>query len=117
MVAEELQQFVIDVLHESKALDITCINVSHLTSITNYMVICCGSSSRHVSSLVNHVVEKAKQHNVSPLGTEGQEQGEWALIDLGSVVVHIMQASVREFYALEKLWQAPASSVASTQNQ
>lgn len=105
MIAEQLQQFVTDVLAEAKALNITCLKVSQLTSITDYMIICCGSSSRHVSSLARQVLEKAKENSVVALGMEGLEQGEWALLDLGDVVVHIMQPNVREFYALEKLWQ------------
>ena len=105
-----LQQIVVKALEDLKAQEIVTLKVSHLTSITDYMVICSGSSNRHVNSLATQVLEKTKEQGFLPLGVEGQEQGEWALIDLGEVVVHIMQPKIREFYALEKLWGEPSSA-------
>jgi ribosome-associated protein len=117
MLAEQLQRIIMDALQEFKALDITSIKVSHLTSITDYMIICSGSSNRHVSSLANNVIERAKENGVLALGVEGQEQGEWALIDLADVVIHVMQPKVREFYALEKLWLEPATTISNSSTQ
>lgn len=104
MHAESLKKLVVGALEDLKALDLIVLDVKLQTHITDYMIICSGSSNRHVSSLADSVIEKAKQQNVYILGIEGKEQGEWTLIDLGDVVVHIMQPHIRNFYALEKLW-------------
>jgi ribosome-associated protein len=104
----ELTQLVVDSLDDMKAVDLRVIDVRGKTSITDVMVIATGTSNRHVKSLANNVVEKAKDNGVRPLGLEGLEHGEWALIDLGDVVVHVMQAQVRDFYQLEKLWETEA---------
>lgn len=104
MQSKQLLQLIIDTLEDLKADNIVTLEVSKLTSITDYMLICSANSKRHVISLADRIVEKAKEHKVSPLGSEGKEQGEWALIDLGDVIVHIMLPETREFYALEKIW-------------
>lgn len=100
-----LQELVIHTLEEGKGIDIVKLDVRQLTSITDYMIICSGNSNRHVKALTNHVIENAKKQGHQPLGCEGESEGEWILIDLDSVVVHIMQPTIREFYKLEKLWQ------------
>lgn len=110
MEVEQLTQLVIDALDDLKAVDIRVLDVRDKTSITDVMVVATGTSNRHVSSLADNVVEKAKQVGVPPLGTEGENIGEWVLIDLGDVVVHIMQAEVRDFYQLEKLWETEEAS-------
>lgn len=110
MQAEQLVQVVIAALEELKGQDILTIDVRDKTSITDFMVIATGSSSRHVKSLADTVLEKTKAQGVRPIGSEGLESGEWGLIDLGNVVVHVMQAATRQFYDLERLWQGAEQS-------
>jgi ribosome-associated protein len=110
MQAEQLLQVVIAALEELKGQDIVTIDVRGKTSITDFMVIATGSSSRHVKSLADTVLEKTKEQGVRPIGSEGLDSGEWGLIDLGNVVVHVMQAATRQFYDLERLWQGAEQS-------
>ena len=99
MQSEELTQLVTIALDDLKAVDVRVLDVRSITSITDVMVIASGTSNRHVRSLAQKVVEKAKAAGVTPLGTEGESEGEWVLIDLGDVVVHVMLPRVRDFSA------------------
>lgn len=106
--SEEIKQLAIESLEDLKAVDIKTIDVRGVTELMDYMIIASGTSSRHVHSLINRVVEDAKASGVMPLGQEGKETGEWLLVDLCDVVVHVMLPETREFYDLERLWeQAP----------
>jgi ribosome-associated protein len=109
---EALKKLVVEALENIKGGDIRILDVRDRTSITDVMVIATGNSNRQVKALVDSVIEKSKKAGVQVLGTEGTEAGEWALVDLGDVVVHIMQPSVRDFYNLEKLWgdESPSNS-------
>ncbi len=94
-------------LEDLKAIDIKVLHVSKLTSITDHIIICSGTSNRHVNSIANNVVSKAKAQGIMPLGLHGQREGEWVLVDLNDVIVHIMLPDVRAFYNLETLWSTP----------
>ena len=109
MQEDELKQLVITAIEDLKGEDIRELDVKGKTSVTDIMIIASGTSSRHVKSIANNVVIEAKQAGVKPLGVEGEEQGEWVLVDLGDIVVHVMQPHIREFYDLEKLWDFDAS--------
>lgn len=104
MAANKLLKTVIDAIEDLKGQDVKTMDVRRLTSITDYMVVASGNSDRHVKAIADHVIEQAKSIQVRPLGVEGREQAEWVLIDLGDVVVHVMQPAVREFYQIERLW-------------
>lgn len=105
-------------LDDGKAEDIKSVDVRKLTSIADYMVIATGRSSRQVKGLADRVLEAARALHLKPLGVEGEQTAEWVLIDFGDVIVHVMQPEPRQFYQLEKLWEAPkrarAAAAAST---
>ena len=101
---DALREFVVDVLEDRKGRDIVTLEVAKFTDITDFMIIVSGTSGRHVKALVDWVVESAKAQDNPPLGVEGRESYEWVLVDLGDVVVHVMQVETREFYDLERLW-------------
>ncbi len=97
-----------EALDDGKAVDISTLDVRELTIITDFMVIASGRSNRQVKALLERVVEAARAVGAEVLGIEGARQGEWVLVDLGGVVIHIMRPEAREFYQLEKLWGARA---------
>ena len=104
MQVGELRDLVVNALENMKALDIQVIDVQGKTAITDYFILASGTSDRHVKASAEAVAFQAKQAGEPALGTEGIDQGEWALIDLNGVVVHIMQQRVRDFYQIERLW-------------
>ena len=113
LTTESLTALVVNALEELKAFDVKVLDVRGLTSVTDVMVIASGKSDRQVKALARNVVEKAKHHNHAPLGVEGERDGEWVLIDLCDVVVHVMLPRTRDFYQLEKLWSDAATSNAA----
>ena len=96
-------------LEDMKAVNVKELDVRGLTDIADIMMIASGNSDRHVRSIAEHVVEKAKAAGFRPLGVEGSRDAEWVLVDLQDILVHVMLPRVREFYGLEKLWESPAS--------
>nr|WP_246504652.1 ribosome silencing factor [Shewanella intestini] len=99
-----MKQFVLDKIDDLKAKNITVLDVANQSTITETMVICTGTSKTHVRAISEHVVVEAKGANVPPLGVEGRDSSEWVLVDLGDVILHVMQEDTREYYQLEKLW-------------
>lgn len=104
MQLEEIQKLVIDALEDLKAINIVKLDVSQQTDITDLMIIATGTSSRHVNALAENVITEAKKAGSPALGSEGEPNADWVLVDLGDVVVHVMLAETRELYDLEKLW-------------
>ena len=102
--APSLKTIVLDALDDMKALDVKFLDVRGLTDFSDFMVIASGTSDRHVRSVAQRVVEKAKAAGFRPHGIEGQQDGDWVLIDLNEMIIHVMLPRVREFYGLEKLW-------------
>jgi ribosome-associated protein len=108
-----LKNVVIEALSDIKALEVKLLDVRGLTEIADFMVIASGTSDRHVRSAAQRVVEKAKEAGFRPHGVEGQQDGDWVLIDLSEIIVHVMLPRVREFYGLEKLWDMTAAKRAA----
>lgn len=99
-----LKNIVINALADLKAEDIQILNVRDLTLITDHMIIATGNSHRHTQAIAKNVLHEIKKQSYPAIGVEGERIGEWILLDLGDVIVHIMLASAREFYRLDKLW-------------
>ena len=100
----DLKELVLESLDDIKAVDVVCIDVRNKTELTEYMIVVSGTSNRHVKSIANNVVVDAKAAGFMPLGIEGLDEGEWVLLDLTDVVIHMMLPSAREFYDIERLW-------------
>jgi len=103
-VMTDIKQIAVNALEDLKGQDIVTLDVSELSDVMDTLIICTGTSSRQVKSLAENVVEDGKEAGIRPIGVEGMETGEWVLVDYGDLVVHVMQAQVRGFYELEKLW-------------
>ena len=115
MNSEQLSELVVEALGDLKAKDVVRLDVRDMTTVTDYMVIASGTSSRHVQALIDNVREKTTLAGHRAAGVEGEEGGEWVLLDLEDALVHVMLPSVREFYNLEKLWSlTPAGDRAAT---
>lgn len=104
MQSESLSRLAVQALEDLKATEITTLDVRKLTDITDYMIVASGRSARHVVALAENVILQAKKAGQPPMGVEGLKEGEWVLVDLRDVVVHVMQPATRELYLLEKLW-------------
>lgn len=105
MQTEQLQKIALEALYDLKAIDITTLDIRTLTTLADVMIICTGRSNRHVRSLAENIVTKAKESHVSYVKSEGEKEGEWVIVDLADVIVHIMLPATRSFYNLEDLWE------------
>ncbi|QJD70210.1 ribosome silencing factor [Marinobacterium sp. LSUCC0821] len=104
MQDDQLIALVQDALDNMKAKEIVVLDVRGRSSVTDYMIVASGTSKRQVSSAAQEVVEKAKASGLQPMGVEGEQVGDWVLVDLGSVIVHVMMPDARSFYDIERLW-------------
>ena len=104
LTSASLRALVVGALENHKARDILTLDVEHASDFTDYMVLASGTSNRHVKALVDHVLDAIVEQGIDPLGVEGRDGHEWVLVDLGDVVVHVMQPAARAFYDLERLW-------------
>ena len=115
MNSEKLCDLIVHALEEVKARDIVKLDVRDLTTVTDYMIVASGTSSRHVKALADAVADKSREAGHRPSGIEGEEGSEWVLLDLQDALVHVMLPRVREFYNLEKLWSlTPLADLAVT---
>jgi ribosome-associated protein len=105
MTTEQLQTIAQAALDDLKGMDLVTLDVREITTIADVMIICSGRSNRHVKSLAENVITKAKENQVKNIRTEGQREGEWVIVDLGDVIVHVMLPAARSFYNLEDLWE------------
>ena len=103
---EKIRKEVISALEDIKAFDIVSLDVRKITSIADFMVIASASSSRQAKALANNVQEKLKQSKIDVVGIEGESEGDWVLVDLRDIIVHIMTPTTRAYYNLEELWSS-----------
>ena len=114
MNSDKLAELIVDALDDVKGQNIVKLDVKKMTTVTDYMIVASGTSNRHVQALVDNVAEKARAAGHRPIGMEGEDGGEWVLLDLEDALVHVMLPKVREFYNLEKLWSLnPATGAAA----
>jgi len=104
MQAEEIRQCVVEALEEIKARDIVVLDTRKLTGMFDFMIVASAESTRQTRALARNVEDKIRSGGGRILGSEGEQTGEWVLVDMGSVIVHIMQPAIREYYNLEQLW-------------
>ena len=105
MTLPECPKWITQSLEDMKAIDIQSFEVSQLTDVTDYMIVCSGTSSTQIKAIANKLVDVSKENHLRPLGIEGLESAEWILVDLGDVVVHVMHPNARATYDLESLWK------------
>ena len=103
-VTNNIARTIHKVLSDNKAKNITKINLEKKSSIADFMIVCSGTSNRHVISLSNYLVEALKKENLNTLNVEGIRNGDWVLVDAGDIIIHLFRSEVREYYGLEKMW-------------
>lgn len=105
MQTEALTAFVIEKIEDMKGRDITTLDIADKSNFADYMIVCSGNSNRHVKSIAQSLTTECRAEGVEPLGVEGNDVGEWSLVDLGDVIVHVMTDDIRDRYQLEQLWE------------
>lgn len=105
MNTDTIQALALGAIHDLKAINAVTYDVREITTISDVMIICTGTSNRHVKSIAENVVKKAKEAKLSYIKMEGEREGEWVIVDLADVIVHVMLPAARQFYSLEDLWE------------
>jgi ribosome-associated protein len=111
---EDIKAAVVDALEDIKAFDITVMDVRQMTTVTSYMIVASGNSTRQCKAIADNVREKLKEKGVDARGIEGEKDGEWVLLDLGEIVIHVMVPATRAYYNLEQLWSESQSRRAAS---
>lgn len=114
MSPEAIRDAVVDALEDVKGFDISVLDVRNMTSLTSYMIVCSGNSNRQTKALADNVCEKLKEKGIETRGIEGEKEGEWVLVDMGDVIVHVMVPATRAYYNLEQLWTQGETRRANT---
>ncbi|MDQ5909841.1 MAG: ribosome-associated protein [Pseudomonadota bacterium] len=114
MQLEVLQKIVVDAMEDVKAQDIRILDVRNIASFTDLMIVASGTSTRHVKSIADKVVEKCVAVGIRPLGVEGDQEAEWVLVDMNDIIIHVMLPQTRDFYNLEKLWSVDTGRLKAT---
>ena len=109
-----LTQIAVAALEDMKAVNVKVLDVRKLTDVADTMIVATGNSDRHVKSIADRVIERCREAGHRAYGVEGQKEGEWVLVDLQDLIVHVMLPRIREFYGLEKLWDLRPARVASS---
>ena len=117
MTIDDVRALVRAALEDLKAEDIVELDVKGKTSVADFIFVASGNSGRHVKSIANNVVMESKHAGNQPIGVEGETDADWVLVDLGDVIVHVMQAQAREFYDLEGLWKVTIEERQNMQNE
>ena len=113
LAVSDVLKTVMGSLDDSKAEDLVTIDINEKSALADYMVIATGRSNRHVSAIADHLLRELKNIGAGSAKVEGLQSADWVLIDTGDIIVHLFRPEVREFYALEKMWQVPASAEAN----
>lgn len=115
MNADQLKDLILEKLEDIKARDVSVLNVQEMTGVTDYMIVCSGTSNRHVKSVASFVEVEIKKAGIRPLGVEGEKEAEWVLVDFADVVLHVMLPEAREFYDIERLWNVTSGARAEAE--
>lgn len=113
MTLDEMKKIAVDALEDIKGKDIIVLDTRQLSDLFDCMIVASGDSNRQVRAMANNVREELKSRGAEILSMEGEESGEWVLVDIGDLVIHVMQPAVRDYYNLEELWggQRPSFTV------
>lgn len=109
MNLDDLKALAVNAVEDLKAFDVNVVDIKGRSSVTDVLLFASGRSDRQVKSIANNVISEAKKAGIQPLGVEGLDTGDWVLVDLGDLVVHVMLPQVRDYYGIERIWEVDAA--------